>query len=99
MYNRHTTDKQSAETAEASLSGEQSGTTPSTSMNAPTSSADKVTDISETSKGNEGKDVAKKKSGKTGVKVNVVENFFPINNSTPQGQQVSLRGAFFAGRQ
>ena len=28
--------KQSAETAEASLSGEQSGTTPSTSMNAPT---------------------------------------------------------------
>lgn len=36
VYNRHTTAKQSAETAEASLSGEQSGTTPSTSMNAPT---------------------------------------------------------------
>ena len=50
VYNRHTTDKQSAETAEASLSGEQSGTTPSTSMNAPTSSADKGTTISKTSK-------------------------------------------------
>lgn len=36
VYSRHTTAKQSAETAEASLSGEQSGTTPSTSMNAPT---------------------------------------------------------------
>ena len=36
VYNRHTTAKQSAETAEASLSGEQSGTTPSTRMKAPT---------------------------------------------------------------
>ena len=36
VYNRHTTAKQSAETVEATLSGEQSGTTPSTSMNAPT---------------------------------------------------------------
>lgn len=41
VYNRHATVKQSAETAEASLSGEQSGTAPSTSMNAPTSSASK----------------------------------------------------------
>ena len=32
VYNRHATDKQSAETVEASLSGEQNGTTPSTSM-------------------------------------------------------------------
>ena len=36
VYNRHTTAKQSAETDEASLSGEQSGTTPLTRMNAPT---------------------------------------------------------------
>ena len=36
MYNRHTTTKQSAEIVEESLSGEQSGTTPSTSMNTPT---------------------------------------------------------------
>lgn len=34
VYNRHATEKQSAETAEASLSGELHGTTPSTSMNA-----------------------------------------------------------------
>ena len=34
VYNRHATEKQSAETVEASLSGEQDGTTPSTSMNA-----------------------------------------------------------------
>ncbi len=34
VYDRHATEKQSAETAEASLSGEQNGTTPSTSMNA-----------------------------------------------------------------
>ena len=34
VYNRHATEKQSAETAEASLSGEQDGTTPSTSMHA-----------------------------------------------------------------
>lgn len=32
VYNRHATEKQSAETVEASLSGEQNGTTPSTSM-------------------------------------------------------------------
>ena len=36
VYNRHTTAKQSAETDEASLLGEQSGTTPLTRMNAPT---------------------------------------------------------------
>ena len=36
VYNRHTTDNQPAGTDEASLSGEQSGTTPSTRMNAPT---------------------------------------------------------------
>ncbi len=36
VYNRHTTAKQSAETAKASLWGEQSSTTPSTGMNAPT---------------------------------------------------------------
>ena len=34
VYNRHATEKQSAETAEASLSGELNGTTPSTSMHA-----------------------------------------------------------------
>ena len=33
VYNRHATEKQSAETVEASLSGELHGTTPSTSMN------------------------------------------------------------------
>ena len=36
VYIRHTTDKQSAEIVEASLLGEHNGTTPSTSMNAPT---------------------------------------------------------------
>ncbi len=35
VYNRHATEKQSTETAEASLSGESDGTTPLTSMNAP----------------------------------------------------------------
>ena len=35
VYNRHATEKQSAETVEASLSGEQDGTTPSTSMHTP----------------------------------------------------------------
>lgn len=34
VYNRHATEKQSAETAEASLSGELNGTAPSTSMHA-----------------------------------------------------------------
>ena len=34
VYNRHATEKQSAETVEASLSGELNGTTPSTSMHA-----------------------------------------------------------------
>lgn len=34
VYNRHATEKQSAETVEASLSGESDGTTPSTSMHA-----------------------------------------------------------------
>ena len=59
VYNRHTTAKQSAETAEASLSGEQSGTTPSTSMNAPTTS--------------NGKD-SKNPSSKQGKDVKVAEN-------------------------
>jgi|GEM_PF-1531786 len=35
VYDRHTTEKQPAETVEASLEGEQRGTTPSTSMSAP----------------------------------------------------------------
>jgi hypothetical protein len=35
VYNRHATEKQSAETVEASLSGELNGTTPSTSMHTP----------------------------------------------------------------
>ena len=43
VYSRHTTANQSAETDGASLSGEQGGTTPSTSMNAPTLSAGKDT--------------------------------------------------------
>ena len=40
VYNRHTTANQPAETDEASLSGEQSGTTPSTRMNAPAQAVD-----------------------------------------------------------
>lgn len=43
VYNRHTTDKQSAETAEASQATELSGTQSTSSMNAPTSSEGKVT--------------------------------------------------------
>jgi hypothetical protein len=46
VYNRHTTDKQSAETAEASHGAEQSGTTTPSSMSTPTSSHGKVTDNS-----------------------------------------------------
>gem|GEM_PF-3571273 len=40
VYNRHTTANQPAETDEASLSGEQSGTTPLTRMNTPAQTAD-----------------------------------------------------------
>ena len=42
VYNRHTTDKQSAETVGVSQVTEQSGTQPTSSMNTPTSSEDKV---------------------------------------------------------
>lgn len=48
IYNRHTTDKQSAETAEASQATELSGTQLTSSMNAPTSSEGKVTNNIET---------------------------------------------------
>ena len=62
VYDRHTTDNQPAETDGASLSGEQSGTTPSTSMNAPAQSykngaLDNTTDTGKTHKGN-GNDTA-----------------------------------------
>ena len=58
VYSRHTTGKQSAETAEASLSGEQSGTTPSTSMNAPTQSSEgKGSEKSDTRNGNHEKKI------------------------------------------
>ena len=57
VYNRHTTAKQSAETVETSLSGEQSGTTPSTSMNVPTTSGGKGTEVSDTKQGKEEKNV------------------------------------------
>lgn len=42
MYARHTTGKESAETSEASQEGTQGGTQPSSRMNAPTASDDKV---------------------------------------------------------
>ena len=65
VYNRHTTENQSAGTDEASLSGEQSGTTPSTSMNAPTqqsvginSALDNTTDTGKTSERGRGNDTA-----------------------------------------
>ena len=62
VYDRHTTDNQPAETDGASLSGEQSGTTPSTSMNAPAQSykngaLDNTTDTGKAHKGN-GNDTA-----------------------------------------
>ena len=62
VYDRHTTENQPAETDGASLSGEQSGTTPSTSMNAPAQSykngaLDNTTDTGKTHKGN-GNDTA-----------------------------------------
>lgn len=62
VYDRHTTDNQPAETDGASLSGEQSDTTPSTSMNAPAQSykngaLDNTTDTGKTHKGN-GNDTA-----------------------------------------
>ena len=62
VYNRHTTAKQSAETVEATLSGEQSGTTPSTSMNAPTQTS---VDVS-ASKGSEISAIVHAKTEKDG---------------------------------
>ncbi|MGN0236828.1 MAG: hypothetical protein ACI4AK_01885 [Lepagella sp.] len=57
VYDRHTTDNQPAETDGASLSGEQSGTTPSTRMNTPTqsyqkSALDNTSDTGKTLMGN-----------------------------------------------
>ncbi len=57
VYNRHTTAKQSAETAGASLTGEQSGTTPETSMNAPTTSEGKGSTENTNVQGNSEKNV------------------------------------------
>ncbi|MGM9846866.1 MAG: hypothetical protein ACI31F_02835 [Muribaculaceae bacterium] len=62
VYDRHTTDNQPAETDGASLSGEQSGTTPLTRMNAPAQSyqngaLDNTTDTGKTHMGN-GNDTA-----------------------------------------
>lgn len=52
VYDRHTTEKQPAETVEASLEGERSGTAPSTSMNAPAQlSESKVSGIPEENNG------------------------------------------------
>lgn len=62
VYNRHTTAKQSAGTVEATLSGEQSGTTPSTSMNAPTQTS---VDVS-ASKGSEISAIVHAKTEKDG---------------------------------
>ena len=62
VYNRHTTAKQSAETAEASLSGEQGGTTPSTSMNTPTQTSNDVS----VGKGSENSATGKGESEKSG---------------------------------
>ena len=82
VYDRHTTDNQPAETDGASLSGEQSGTTPSTSMNAPAQSykngaLDNTTDTGKTHKGN-GNDTATPEStvvsaGKVTEKENSVQ--------------------------
>lgn len=57
VYNRHTTAKQPAETAGASLTGEQSGTTPETSMNAPTTSEGKGSTENTNVQGNSEKNV------------------------------------------
>ena len=82
VYDRHTTDNQPAETNGASLSGEQSGTTPSTSMNAPAQSykngaLDNTTDTGKTHNGN-GNDTATPEStvvsaGKVTEKENSVQ--------------------------
>lgn len=87
VYNRHTTAKQSAETAEASLSGEQSGTTPSTSMNAPTSSAGKDNASSANEQGNGGKNA-------DGYDVTLQQINDYINDVTPNnpyGRRLSQR--------
>lgn len=67
VYNRHTTDNQPAETDGASLSGEQSGTTPSTSMNAPTKTVDvsagKDNKKTDTLQGNQQKSASQQPSG------------------------------------
>ena len=53
VYNRHTTVKQSAETAETSQADEHSGTQSTSRMNVPTTSADKGSEISEEKQGKE----------------------------------------------
>ncbi|MDE6582704.1 MAG: hypothetical protein K2K47_09300 [Duncaniella sp.] len=51
LYNRHTTDKQSAETVEASQESEQSGTTDSSRMNAPATSEHKDNNFASNKRG------------------------------------------------
>ena len=53
VYNRHTTVKQSAETAETSQADEHSGTQSTSRMNVPTTSIDKGSEISEEKQGKE----------------------------------------------
>ena len=53
VYNRHTTVKQSAETAETSQADEHSGTQSTSRMNVPTTSTDKGSEISEEKQGKE----------------------------------------------
>ena len=90
VYNRHTTDNQPAGTDEVSLSGEQSGTTPSTRMNTPTQqpsdgSADKVTNTPD----NNQVETEKKDESKSGVKESRVVG----GNSGYVGYSMSKRAA------
>lgn len=61
VHNRHTTVKQSAETAGVSLSGAQSGTTPSTSMNTPT--------VDMSSVGKDSESIAEKQGGRENLPI------------------------------
>lgn len=65
VYDRHTTEKQSVETAEASQIAEQSDTQTTSSMNAPTTTDDKDTTISKTSSGVEEKNLTNPKENRT----------------------------------
>ena len=87
VYGRHTTGNQSAETDEESLSGEQSGTTPSTRMNSSTQilSTSKVSEKSVTEKGKGEKVADKEKTNELQDAVSAAEA--EVNTNPTEAQK------------